>query len=243
MFNRMATATVGMIAVVTLASAVDAGPCVPAKKHFDVWLRIVDGDLVTGAIAEDETPICDNWRVFGAEFGEEPGFPFSADEPGFQLDNGTVTPGTAFTFLVQPMQVWNGTGFEATDETMDIEFGPLSVSTRTSSFVSGFQFAADGLGGFHNHFELTLPGVGGDDPVAGIYLIPMQMSGVEGSFGGTETFWFVMNLAQDEEDHEAAIDYVVENLASAPCPADVDGSRAIDFGDILEILSNWGPCP
>jgi len=27
------------------------------------------------------------------------------------------------------------------------------------------------------------------------------------------------------------------------CPEDLDGSSAVDFGDLLRILTAWGPCP
>ncbi len=30
---------------------------------------------------------------------------------------------------------------------------------------------------------------------------------------------------------------------AAPCPADVDGSGAVDFGDLVSLLANWGTCP
>jgi hypothetical protein len=35
----------------------------------------------------------------------------------------------------------------------------------------------------------------------------------------------------------------VEVVMSAPCLADVDGDGAVAFGDLLAILSAWGPCP
>ena len=31
-------------------------------------------------------------------------------------------------------------------------------------------------------------------------------------------------------------------LSTAACPEDLDGSGAVDFADILAILSAWGPC-
>ena len=33
------------------------------------------------------------------------------------------------------------------------------------------------------------------------------------------------------------------NAEESPgCPADVDGDDAVDFADLLIVLSNWGPC-
>jgi Ca2+-binding EF-hand superfamily protein len=31
--------------------------------------------------------------------------------------------------------------------------------------------------------------------------------------------------------------------APPPFPPDVDGDGEVGFGDLLEILSSWGPCP
>ena len=28
-----------------------------------------------------------------------------------------------------------------------------------------------------------------------------------------------------------------------PCPADTDGDGIVDFGDLLLVLAQWGPCP
>ena len=72
--RKISCMTISFSTALTASANLDAG-CVPAAKHFDVWLRIVDGDMVTGAIEEDETPICPSWRVFGAEFGQDPQFP------------------------------------------------------------------------------------------------------------------------------------------------------------------------
>lgn len=35
---------------------------------------------------------------------------------------------------------------------------------------------------------------------------------------------------------------VADDCESAACPQDLDGSGAVDFGDILAILTAWGPC-
>ena len=36
--------------------------------------------------------------------------------------------------------------------------------------------------------------------------------------------------------------FVLDVDAPLPCPADIDGDGQVAFGDILEILSAWGPC-
>ncbi len=35
---------------------------------------------------------------------------------------------------------------------------------------------------------------------------------------------------------------ILENTIASCCPADLDDSGAVDFGDILAVLSAWGPC-
>ena len=40
----------------------------------------------------------------------------------------------------------------------------------------------------------------------------------------------------------ASTSYTVELTAEAFCTTDLDDSGAVDFGDILVILAQWGPC-
>ena len=37
--------------------------------------------------------------------------------------------------------------------------------------------------------------------------------------------------------------YVFELDPTVACRADLDGSGAVDFGDVLAVLATWGPCP
>lgn len=190
-------------------------PASADEEHFDVWLQIGDdGNLTTGSITEDLDPIDESWRVFGAEFGEA-GVPFFADEPGFQALDGTFDPFYTFRINIDgPVQVWNGAGFADTPERMSLGFGPSNVTSGDGP-VEGFTFDAESLGGFHDHFDLTIDGPG-VDPGDGVYLLPLSIADESGGFGATETFWFVMNLNMDEAAHDAAIDYVQENFVPAP---------------------------
>ena len=211
------------------------------EEHFDVWLLVGDEKLSTGAISEDGEPLADAARVFGAEFGEEPTEPFVADEPGFQLDDGTVAPGTPFGInIVQAVQGWNGAGFDDVTETVSLEFGPQSVSSG-AGFAPGFVFTADGAGGFHDHFEIILEGADGADPTPGVYLIVLSLEFANGSLLPTRPFYFVMNLDQTEDDHDAAMDWVETNLVPLPVPdINVDGS--VNGSDLGLLLGGWGPC-
>ncbi|MHC5115222.1 MAG: FG-GAP-like repeat-containing protein, partial [Planctomycetota bacterium] len=60
-----------------------------------------------------------------------------------------------------------------------------------------------------------LDGVGGDDVVT-----------ADMAIGGTPTVSVLIN----------------ETPAGDPCPADIDGTGAVDVGDLLALLAEWGPC-
>lgn len=232
--------------VLTAATIIagSAGVGVADEKHFDVWLRIVEETFVTGAISEDEEPLDPYHRVFGAEFGEDPEEPFAGDEPGLQLFDGSLEGGAGLAFaFTGSVTRWNGVEYEVTAETVTFELGPQSATSGPGR-VEGFEFTADGAGGFHNHFEITINGAPGpQDPADGVYLIPIAMRGAGKGPAESDTFWFVMNLNMPEEMHEAAMEWVEENLAGDdPCHRDLDGSGAVDFGDLVEVLSGWGPC-
>ena len=47
---------------------------------------------------------------------------------------------------------------------------------------------------------------------------------------------------QDGSSERSGATYVFALRSCAPCPADLDGSGAVDFADILAILAAWGPC-
>ncbi|MEM7229213.1 MAG: hypothetical protein AAF432_10405, partial [Planctomycetota bacterium] len=165
------------------------------EEHFDAWFRNVDGKVVTGSRFEDLSFRSLNERVFGAEMGEDPLFPFSADEPGFQSfgdDQGfgnNWDPFTVFTFnITRTLQVWNGSGFDDADETMNMSFEGDSVDSGIGQ-VGGFTFGGSPSGTLHDHFELTLNGAGGD-PDNGVYLLGLSV-GVDGDASSfSEEFFF-----------------------------------------------------
>jgi hypothetical protein len=199
-----------------LASTAGADIMDRDEHHFGVWVQLVDNAIVTGGISHEGDPIHARHRVFGAEFGEIAGFPFVASEPGFQLMPGSVAPGTPFGInIADSVMVWNGAGFDATSETMTLEYLGLEAESG-AGYVDGFEFTADSGGGFHNHFNITLNGPAGLDPADGVYLLPLTLDSAGGAYAESETFWFVMNLNEDEMTHEAALEWVESNLIPAP---------------------------
>lgn len=205
----------GLAALVTGTTALGG---VSMPEHFDTWLRVENNRVVTGAIGEGSPgqPIAEHWRVFGAEIGEDPAFPYSAFEPGFQTLASPFTAGAIWNFRVlDTLGQWNGDGFDAGSATMTIAFGLVEITTGNGG-VEGFSFASDADGVLHDHFDFTLNGPGNGIPERGIYLLPLTIRGISPMYAESEPFWFVFNFGMDEREHEMAIEWVQDNLVPAP---------------------------
>jgi hypothetical protein len=173
----------------------------------DIWVYASGGTLLTGAWDHDTSEVTSlDRRVFSAEFGEDPAFPFSTDEPGI----GSNLVGTTLTMGLSPtLGAWNGSGFDfATSELMG-EYGGQSFQTG-----SGGSFSFLVTQGLDLHAEFTLFGPGLTDPANGIYLATFEFSAA--GLGTSQALWVVYNLGMDEEAHEAAIEWVEANLVPAP---------------------------
>jgi hypothetical protein len=207
---------IGLLAGSAISAAAMAGP--PEEEHFDVLLRLSsEGRIVTGAATEDEQLLRANERVFGAEFGGDPMFPFLATEPGFQTLLSSFSSLTSLTFNIEDeIGRWNGGGFDfGLDESMTLSFEGSSVDSA-GGFVSGFDIMTDAGGYLHDHFFMNLNGAGRSDPLDGVYLMPLSFEITGNASSRSLPFWFVLNLNMSEEDHEAAIDWVTAELAPAP---------------------------
>ena len=199
-----------------LASAIAAGVVLSfsssalagtKEPHADIWARSENGVLVTGGwnhlTGEVTAP---SLRVFEAEFGLDPAFPFSTDEPGI----GSSLVGTTLTMnLLGGLGAWNGAGFDASTATLLASYGG---QTATSAAGGSFNFLVNE--GLDLHPEYTLTGAGGADPAAGIYLASFTFSA--SGLATSEVFHVVFNLGLDETEHGAAVAWVESNLVPAP---------------------------
>lgn len=200
-----------------------------AGQHLgDVGLAVENQTILTGSF--DDQSNFSPFRVFGSEFGEGGIFNFT-DEPGFDAEAGTFTPGSQTGFnILAPLLVWNGSGFEPTGgETLTINFSSL-VRTTGSGFVSGFGLTVPSNGSWHRHlgFTLNADGQGVRDP--GIYLLELELWNTDG-LTNSEPFWIVFNFQQDEAVHDAAIDWLVDSLSESE-PATIVSAMVI-FGSHL----------
>ncbi len=189
-----------------------AGTALAEEEHFDVWLTLSGGSLVTGAISEDELTTIDGVRVFGAELGEI--LPDFSDEPGIQGIDGTFAAGDRFGVTIRrAVRAWNGTDFTTMAASrFQLDFGPQTmVSPTMDLLVGGIELAADSEGGIHDHPSFTLL-----DPSSGIFLLELSLTSIGGTYGTTEPFWIVFNNGETEEAHEASIQWANDNLVPTP---------------------------
>ena len=195
-----------MLALTTLACSFASAD----EEHYDIGVWNDNGTLMTGGFDhDDETLAVQNLRVFEAEFGEDPVFPFSTDEPGVggvAADMG-LTEGTTIELNVSAgLGVWTGSGFNyGTANSMTIDYGPTMVDTLTGGTLN-FLVTED--------FDLHPIWSVNEQAAPGAYLVELTaaMTGYETS----ESFYVVFNLGLEEDDYEASVDWVSENLVPAP---------------------------
>jgi len=177
------------------------------EAHTDIWVYSSGGALRTGSwdhVTGEVTSLSE--RVFGAEFGEDPKFPFSIDEPGI----GSNLIGSTITLnLLQGLGAWNGNGFDAANASLLASYGGQDAFSTTGG---SFSFLVSE--GLDLHADFTLFGLDDTDPADGIYLAAFTFASA--NLATSETFWIVFNLGLDEAAHEAAEEWVAANLVPAP---------------------------
>ncbi|MFO0857332.1 MAG: hypothetical protein U0640_08265 [Phycisphaerales bacterium] len=196
-------------------------PAALAQHAGDVGLGIENNRIVTGLF--DNGAFTPGQRVFGADFGEL--FPNFTDEPGFDSLPGTFPVGSSIRFnVLGGSRVWNGTEFGSTipADQISIGFGPATpvLTPLTDVLTPGFSLAVESTGEWHRHLEYTLQSPATD----GVYLLAMTLTGDHVSMQESLPFWYVFNQNQDEAVHDAAIDWVNENLVPTP------GASGLLFG-------------
>jgi hypothetical protein len=213
------------IGAVVMAAGL-AGSVLAEEEHFDVWLTLSGGNLVTGAITEDGLTTVGGVRVFGAELGEV--LPDFSAEPGIQGIDGTFGAGERFGIrILKAVRSWNGSDFSTVSGSrFQLDFGPQQiVSPIADAVVVGMELAADDEGGIHDHLTFTLL-----DPTSGIFLLELDVVSIGDVYGATQPFWIVFNNGATEEEHEASIDWVNENLVPTPGVAVIAGMGLLAMG-------------
>lgn len=194
--------------LVALCASATACPAALAEGiHLDPFVWLQAGRIEIGAWDDDAGALhAPLWRVFGADLGEDPDFPFSIDEPGIRSQLAGLTISLD---LDAGLQAWTGSAFAASAGAMTVSYGGTSIGTGSGGSI-GF-LVSDG---FHAHPGYTLSGAGGADPVAGIYLFSFTVSSA--GYGTSDRFWMAMNLGMDEATHDEAMEWVEANYVPSP---------------------------
>lgn len=204
-FLSRTSSTVALAAAVAGVSALDSTARADGELG-DVWISSVAGTLVTGGFDHATgTVLNPSQRVFAAEFGIDPAFPFSTDEPGFTSD---LLGSTMTVNLLSGLGRWNGAGFDAATSSLFASYGGQDASSTTGG---SFSFLVTAGLDLHPEFTLVDPL---DVPLNGIYLASLTAS--TAGYATSETFYVVFNLNESELDHEEAIEWVEANIVPAP---------------------------
>jgi hypothetical protein len=228
--SRTLLAAIAAVSVAASATAQHAG---------DINLSIQQGAIHTAAF--DGTTSIPS-RVFGATFGDTGVARFTSN-PGFEALPGTFTLGsrTGFTPL-SGLARFTGAGLEpVTVERLEIKFLTL-VSVVGADPVAGFDLAVQSNGGWHRHLNFRLFAQGGKLPSSGIYVVEMELYSNDGVTLPSDPLWLVFNDGRSVAEHNAAIQWVVDNLSGGgePCPADLDGNGDVGASDLATLLAAWG---
>ena len=186
--------------------------------HADIFVQSANGALFTSGWDHTTGEILfPELRVFEAEFGIDPSFPFSTDEPGV----GSNLVGTTLTMnLLAGLGAWNGNGFSSTSAYLLASYGGQDAFS-----TNGGAFSFLVTEGLDLHPEYTLLGAGNTDPANGIYLAAFTFSSV--GLADSDTLYVVFNLGMTEEEHEAATMWVESNLVPAPSAIALLGVTAL----------------
>ena len=180
------------------------------EEHYDIGVWNDNGTLMTGGFDHDtETLAVQNLRVFEAEFGEDPTFPYSTDEPGIggvAADIGLMEGSVIEMNVSAGLGVWNGSGFNyGTANSMTIDYGPTSVDTVTGGTLN-FLVTED--------FDLHPIWSVNEQAAPGAYLV--ELTAAMDGYNTSESFYVVFNLGLDEEAYEESVDWVNDNIIPAP---------------------------
>jgi len=199
-----------MVSVVAVCAGTTMAVAGPGHAG-DITLTISGGKMFT-AIVPEGGGTAEAQRVFASEFFDVAGFVF-ADEPGYEIDDGTLTPGSGlFLTMRKAVRSWNGSDFSTiAAQTITASFGPNSITSNlTDVATSGLLLPVDAAGGLHDHPEVYL-----NNAFAGIYLLELELSSDAG-LESTDPFWIVYNYGAEEADHDAAIEWVNSTLVPGP---------------------------
>ena len=208
----------------------------------DIFIGIEAGHIFTSLVDEDVVEDHEV-RTFESEFGEG-GIEGFSDEPGWEAFPGTFGTDVRVGWnSMAGISRWNGDGFdEGIDEVITVTYAGLSFEIGSAP-SAGFDLAVQPDGGLHLHTNFFIDNPNGGAAAHGIYLVELELYSNHSSAEESEPFWIVFNNEADEEDHEAAVEWVEENKAGEEhCHGDFNDDHSVGVLDLLQVISDWGPC-
>lgn len=211
-YKLMASAVTTMVLATSTATA----------HEGDVGIRLTGGRFET-VLASGEPPT----QTFGTEiervFAAELDFNMTTntvviDEPGLASE-ATGLAGQNLGFNIRAaLRRWSGTGFDSTTSTMSVGGGDLGlgfIATPATDTLTPGHTVTVAATPFDFHYDWRLDGATATTG-NGIYLVELELTNPGGSLLTSDPFWVVFNYGEDETEHEAAIDWTVENLVPVP---------------------------
>lgn len=222
------------IKAITVLSALTISS-IAIAQHADLLLIRDDaGNLLTGQYDFDSNQVVSNdTRVFEGEFdlfgtSDEPGFNALSGSnipAGYQaLDSNSAVSFNANAFTIGTTTAnlyhWDGNGpvkFTQASNALTISKAPSAIFSSTldasASDIAGFEIDTTSSDGFlHKHIDAALTDI--SESAEGFYLWSLSLKINSDS---TQPIYFVHGFGtEDEEAHEAAIDWVSSNIVPAP---------------------------
>lgn len=214
------------------------GAVTSASAHDDVVPYDSGNKIVTGGHDDDENTTSSFERIFGYDFGETPGFPFRAGDPGFNNgsgftagfgdDNGKLV--VSEDLLFEPatnLLYWDGTtsAFTAPSANVELrinnEFGDELTKVGGASYTGTAPFligTTAATGRLHVHLGSRMLEGGIEGAPDGIYILGMLLK--MDTLADSDPIYMVYNLNLEEELHDGLLDLMRDNLAN---------DQALDF--------------
>ncbi|MHC5113429.1 MAG: DUF2341 domain-containing protein [Planctomycetota bacterium] len=196
----------------------------PAFAGVSVELTDSSGGMDTYRLYADFTNPADVLAVF-ADPAQE--IVFSSSNPLFNdggVNAGLMAEDFAALPAGDPRDSWVTIGFDTATDNTTIYNPGFAGSNGVDAIITGTAWG-DVSGGWSNSDFLN--------PVTGTHVLIAQFTfptDTSWSLGGGITWGPFIS-----EPFFVEIDIA--------CPADIDGSGDVGFGDILQVIGNWGPCP
>jgi PEP-CTERM motif len=210
----MTCTTFHRLALISTVSSFIVSPAAFAGESGDYGVNVENNTLTTW-LADDTTGLIAPERVFATDLVDLGGV-ITIDEPGFFAEPGLPIAGAKLGFrITSALGLWDvgGQTFGGISPiTMTLD-NPLlgSVTTpATNSTVQGPPWVVP-VDGFDFHFDFILNG-----STPGIYLLEMTLFTDATGIADSQKFWTVFNYDLSETEHDAAIDWVEQNLVPAP---------------------------